>query len=150
VDDIAASVVTCPNCGTRNRLRPRSEGVPRCSKCHQLLPWLVDARRDDFDAELDASVPVLIDLWAPWCRPCKMIEPALHDIARTTAGRIKVVRVNVDEEPDIAGRFQVRGIPLLVLTRNGQEVDRLAGAAPKAQLQAWLEGQLGAQARAGA
>jgi thioredoxin 2 len=146
---MAASIVTCPNCGKRNRVAPQADGVPRCANCHNLLPWLADAGADDFDAELAASVPVLIDLWAPWCGPCKMIEPVLHELARTRAGELKVVRVNVDDEPAIAERFQVRGIPLLVLMRDGREVDRLTGAAPKPQLEAWLQERLAAQAGAG-
>ena len=146
---MAASIVTCPNCGKRNRVAPQAEGVPRCANCHNLLPWLVDAGAHDFDAELAASVPVLIDLWAPWCGPCKIIEPVLHDLARTRAGELKVVRVNVDDEPAIAERFQVRGIPLLVLMRDGREVDRLTGAAPKPQLEAWLQERLASQAGAG-
>jgi thioredoxin 2 len=146
---VAASIVTCPNCGKRNRVAPQAEGVPRCANCHNLLPWVVDAGAHDFDAELAASVPVLIDLWAPWCGPCKIIEPVLHELARTRAGELKVVRVNVDDEPAIAERFQVRGIPLLVLMRDGREVDRLTGAAPKPQLEAWLQERLAAQAGAG-
>jgi thioredoxin 2 len=146
---MAASIVTCPNCGKRNRVVPQAHGVPRCANCHNLLPWLVDAGADDLDAELAASVPVLVDLWAPWCGPCKMIEPVLRDLARTRAGELKVVRVNVDDEPAIAERFQVRGIPLLVLTRDGREVDRLTGAAPRPQLEGWLQERLAAQAGAG-
>jgi thioredoxin 2 len=144
-----ASIVTCPNCGKRNRVAPQADGVPRCANCHHLLPWLVDAGANDFDAELAASIPVLVDLWAPWCGPCKMIEPVLRDLARTRAGELKVVRVNVDDEPAIAERFQVRGIPLLVLTRDGRELDRLTGAAPRPQLEAWLQERLAAQAGAG-
>jgi thioredoxin 2 len=140
--EVAASVIACPHCGKRNRVAPRADGVPRCANCHNLLPWVVDAGSDDFDAEVAASVPVLVDLWAPWCGPCKMIEPVLHDLAQSRAGQFKVVRVNVDDEPQIAERFQVRGIPLLVLMRDGAEVDRLAGAAPKQQLEAWLESSL--------
>jgi thioredoxin 2 len=146
---VAAAIVTCPNCGKRNRVAPQAEGVPRCANCHQLLPWMVDAGAGDFEAEVAASVPVLIDLWAPWCGPCKMIEPVLAALARTRAGELKVVRVNVDDEPAIAERFQVRGIPLLVLMREGTEVDRLAGAAPRPQLEAWLDQKLAATAAAG-
>src|SRR3954454_8087567 len=145
-----ASIVTCPNCGKKNRLGPRSDGVPRCANCHNLLPRLGGAGQDDFDAELAASVPVLVDLWAPWCGPCKMIEPALHELAQSLAGELKVVRVNVDDEPKIASRFQVMGIPLLVLMRDSSEVDRLAGAAPKPQLEGWLKERLATQAGASA
>ena len=141
---MAGSIVTCPSCGKRNRVAPRPEGVPRCANCHNLLPWVADASAGDFDSEVTASVPVLIDLWAPWCGPCKAVEPILQDLARTRAGELKVVRVNVDEAPAIAERFQVRGIPLLVLMQQGRERDRLAGAIPKPQLEQWLEDRLSA------
>ena len=68
---MAASIVTCPNCGKRNRVAPQADGVPRCANCHQLLPWVVEADPAAFDAEVTASVPVLVDLWAAWCMPCK-------------------------------------------------------------------------------
>jgi thioredoxin 2 len=131
-------VITCPNCGKKNRIRPASEGVPRCAVCHQLLPWVVEADRDSFDVELAASVPVVIDFWAPWCGPCRMITPALEQLAGRHAGRLKVVKLNVDSEPEIGGRFGVQGIPLLVLMRGGQELDRLVGAVPQGQIEAWL------------
>jgi thioredoxin 2 len=135
---MAESIVTCPNCGRKNRLRPSSEGVPRCSVCHATLPWLVDADGATFDTELAASVPVVIDFWAPWCGPCRIVTPALESLARTHAGRLKVVKLNVDDEPEIAARYQVQGIPLLVLVRDGKELDRLVGAVPQRDIEAWL------------
>jgi thioredoxin 2 len=142
---VAASIVICPNCGKRNRLAPAARGVPRCAVCHSLLPWLVEADADGFDAELSASVPVLVDLWAPWCGPCKRVEPIIEQAARTHAGELKVVKLNVDNAPEIAGRYGVRGIPTLIAMRDGKEGDRLAGAPSKPQLDAWLERQLAAQ-----
>lgn len=112
--------------------------MPRCAACHKLLPWVVDADRESFEAELAASVPVVIDFWAPWCGPCRIVSPALDRLAAKYAGRLKVVKLNVDDEPEIGARFGVQGIPLLVLTRNGQELDRLVGAAPNSQIEAWL------------
>jgi thioredoxin 2 len=132
------SIVTCPHCGTKNRLAPRRDGVPRCASCHNHLPWLVDADSSTFDAEIAASVPVVVDFWAGWCAPCKMIAPSLEAAARTHAGHLKVVKLNVDENPEIAGRYEVQSIPLLVLFRDGQEADRLLGAVPAAQIEAWL------------
>lgn len=137
-----ASIVRCPHCNTANRVRPTPQGTPRCGSCHQALPWLVEASTDTFDAELRASVPVLVDLWAPWCGPCRMMAPALEQLARERAGRLKVVKLNIDEHPQIAGRYQVQGIPLLVLTRDGAELARLTGAAPLPRLQSWLNSHL--------
>jgi thioredoxin 2 len=143
------NVIACPNCGTKNRLAPRAEGVPRCAKCHHLLPWVVDADTASFDQEIRASVPVVVDFWAAWCGPCRMITPVLESLGREEAGRIKIVKLNVDEEPQIAARFEVQGIPLLVLFKDGREVDRQVGAAPPPQLRAWLAPHLaGAPAEA--
>jgi thioredoxin 2 len=87
-------------------------------------------------------VPVLVDLWAPWCAPCRARAPALEQLARERAGRLKVVKLNVDDHPTVASRFNVQGIPLLVLTRDGSELARLTGAAPLPRLQSWLNSQL--------
>jgi thioredoxin 2 len=139
---MADSIVTCPNCGKRNRVRPSADGVPRCANCHNLLPWLVEADSTTFEAELAASVPVVIDFWAPWCGPCRVVTPSLERLARAHAGRIKVVKLNVDSAPEIAGRYRVQGIPLLVLTQDGKEVDRLVGASPERTIEAWLRRHL--------
>jgi thioredoxin 2 len=143
---MSESIVTCPNCGKRNRLKPQADGVPRCANCHELLPWLVDADADSFDAEIRASIPVLCDFWAPWCGPCKWVSPVVDRAGQTHAGRLKVVRLDTDQAPAIAERYQIRGIPTLMLVQNGQEVDRLVGAVRGPDLDRWLEPQLGAHA----
>jgi thioredoxin 2 len=140
-----SSIVTCPHCGKKNRLRPSAEGVPRCGNCHNPLPWLVDATQDTFDAEIKASVPVVVDFWAPWCGPCRMIAPALENQARKHAGELKVVRLNVDEAPELGARYSVQGIPLLVIFGDGEERDRLVGAVPERQIEQWIEPHLKAK-----
>src|SRR4051794_41921082 len=129
-----AQIVTCPNCGKKNRLPVAAGGIPRCGNCHEALPWIVEVSADDFDAAIDATIPVLVDFWAPWCAPCRMVTPAVEALARSHPGRLKVVKLNIDTAPAIAARHHVQGIPLLLLLRDGQEGDRLAGAAPGAAL----------------
>jgi thioredoxin 2 len=145
-DAVPGSIIVCPNCGTKNRVRPQPAGVPRCSVCHTLLPWTVDASPAEFDEEISASVPVLVDFWAPWCGPCRMVSPAVESVGREHTGRLKIVKLNVDEAPQISERFEIRGIPLLVLFRDGAEVDRLMGAAPPGALRLWLEPHLASAA----
>jgi len=132
------TVLVCASCHAKNRVRATSAGVPRCSVCHSELPWVVSAAPERFEQEITASVPVLVDFWAPWCGPCRMVSPLVEQLGREHAGHLKVVKLNVDDAPQIAARYGVQGIPLLVIVRGGSEVDRLVGAAPLAQLQAWL------------
>jgi thioredoxin 2 len=136
------AIVSCPNCGRKNRVAAAAEGVPRCGNCHELLPWVADADDASFESELRTSLPVLVDLWAPWCGPCRWVSPAIEELAATHRGELKVIKVNVDEAPRVAARFDVRGIPLLVVMRDGKEVDRIAGAPSKPDLAAWLERHL--------
>jgi thioredoxin 2 len=135
-----ATVVVCSRCGKKNRVRASGPGTPRCGNCGAALPWIVDAGDDDFAGIAEtADVPVLVDLWAPWCGPCRMVSPALERIANDYAGRVKLVKVNVDAAPRVAQRFEAQGIPTLLLLQHGQVVARQVGAAPEAQLRGWLE-----------
>jgi thioredoxin 2 len=135
-----SGIITCPNCGRRNRVPAAAAGTPRCGNCHKPLPWIVDAGDDDFaEVAEHASVPALIDLWAPWCGPCRMVSPALEQLATEMAGKLKLVKVNVDEAPKLQQRFGVQAIPTLMLLRDGQVAARQTGAAPAAALRTWLE-----------
>jgi thioredoxin 2 len=138
-------LIRCPNCGRRNRVPAAAAGTPRCGNCHRPLPWIVDAGDDTF-AELAerAKVPVVVDLWAPWCGPCRMVSPVLSELAAELAGRIKLVKVNVDESPQLQRRFGVQSIPTLLILRNGTEIARQVGAPPAASLRAWVNNALGA------
>ncbi len=137
-------IVSCPACGRRNRLPRAALGMPRCGQCQTPLPWLVVAGDADFtEVAENARVPVLVDLWAPWCGPCRMVSPAVERAAGELAGRMKAVQVNVDESPQVTARFQVRGIPTLLLLRDGREVARRVGALPADQLLAWAQQEVG-------
>ena len=133
------AIVPCPACGQKNRVPATAGGSPACASCKRPLPWLVEATPDTVDAALRAKVPVLVDLWAPWCGPCRMVAPILRQLAAERAGRLKVVKVNVDELPQVSARYGVQGIPTLLLLEGGREIARQVGAAPKAALTRWLD-----------
>ncbi|MCW3493321.1 thioredoxin [Microbacterium sp. SSM24] len=134
-----AKVVVCSNCGTKNRVPASADGAPRCGSCRNPLPWIVDTSDAGFSTVADAStVPVLVDIWAPWCGPCRMVSPVLEQLAGELAGRLKLVKVNADEAPEVSRRFDVKAIPTLVLMHHSQVIDRQIGAAPAAALRAWL------------
>ena len=135
-----SDVVTCPACGKKNRVPPAASGVPHCGACRSPLPWLVPADDGDFAAVVTGSpLPVLVDLWAPWCGPCHALAPAVEEVARALAGRLKVAKVNVDEAPATSGRFGVQSIPTLVVLEGGQVVGRQVGAVPAPALRRWVE-----------
>jgi thioredoxin 2 len=134
------TTVVCDHCGHRNRLPAAAAGRPRCGNCHEPLPWIVDAGDDDF-AEIAerATVPVLVDLWATWCGPCRKISPALVQLAHERAGELKLVKVDIDRSPALAKRFGVLAVPTLLVLNEGGLVARQAGAAPVPELRSWLD-----------
>jgi len=146
---VAEDVIRCAHCGRRNRVPAAATGTPRCGNCHEPLPWIVAAGDGTF-AEIaeKASVPVLVDLWAPWCGPCRMVSPALAQIATEMAGKIKLVKVNVDTSPQLSRRFDAQAIPTLLILRDGQVLSRQIGAAPPQALRAWISGALPAAGEA--
>jgi thioredoxin 2 len=139
-------VVSCSNCGAKNRveLDRAAEGQAKCGKCGTPLdinkvadqaddkkPLVItDAtfERDVLDA---GSTPVLVDCWAPWCGPCRMIGPIMDQLAAESNGRYRIAKLNVDENPRIASRFQIQSIPTMLIFKDGKLVDRLIGAQPK-------------------
>lgn len=138
-----SSTVTCPNCGRKNRVPAAAGGKPRCAQCHNWLPWIAAAGDDDFsDVVEKSSVPVLVDLWATWCGPCRMVSPALEQLAAERAGTLKLVKIDVDAAPALAARFTVRAVPTLLLIDRGRVLARQSGAAPVAALRTWLDNAL--------
>lgn len=141
---LARDVVPCPRCGARNRLKAAPNGqVPACGRCGASLPWLQTATDADFEAQISAGVPVLVDFWAAWCGPCRIVDPVVRSLAEERAGTLKVVKLDIDENPATAQRFQVMSIPTLILFRDGAPVDTIVGAVPKRDLEARLAPHLG-------
>ena len=129
------AVAACPQCGAKNRLKAAPpDQIPICGKCKGSLPWVVSGTDISFRKELEISTPVLVDFWAEWCAPCRMTAPVLEDVARDKAGQIKVLKINVDQNPTTAGKFNVQSIPTMMLFKNGKPVETLVGAMSKSML----------------
>jgi thioredoxin 2 len=140
---VASDIVRCDTCGKKNRVPAAAHGVPKCGNCGAWLPWIVDATEDQFHEVVEnATIPVVVDLWAPWCGPCRMVSPALEALARQFANRIKLVKVNVDNAPGLSRRFDVQSIPTLLLMRGSEVISRQIGAVPEAALRQWIEAGL--------
>ena len=140
-------VVKCVRCGKSNRVPAAAVGTPHCGNCHAPLPWIADAGDDTFATIAEAAtVPVLVDLWAPWCAPCRGVSPVLERLASDLAGKFKLVKVNVDEAPSLSQRYEVRAVPTLLILKNGTVVAKQAGAPPADVLRRWVNDTINAPA----
>jgi thioredoxin 2 len=145
-DTLMTRLIRCPACGATNRVpwdKVQAGFEPVCGRCKKTLPVsekpvvVTDAT---FATEVERSpLPVLLDLWAPWCGPCLTMAPILEELAVELAGRVRVAKLNVDESPMTAARFEVRGIPTLIALKGGRELDRIVGVQPKSEIVRRLE-----------
>ena len=141
-------IVSCPKCGAKNRLAAgkQSAGAPVCGRCKtplnaEIHPVIVTDR--NFAEEVERSpLPVLLDFWAPWCGPCRIIAPIIDQLAKELGGKARVGKLNIDENQMTAARFRVQSIPTLLILKDGQEVDRIVGAQSKEAIMRRLKAYL--------
>jgi thioredoxin len=151
------AIQTCARCGAKNRVDERAAEVsqPVCGKCGSKLPPLGAPETSNSKPQVvtdetfaqdvisaSSSQPVLVDAWAEWCAPCRMIAPLLDQLAAESHGRYQIAKLNVDENPRIAAQFNIRSIPTLLVFKNGQLVDQIVGVVPKQTIAAHLAAQL--------
>ena len=146
-------IVRCPMCGAKNRVTAEQRArKPVCGRCKTPLSIAAAAAADKPVTVTDATfadvverspVPVLVDLWAPWCGPCRMLAPAIEQVAKQFAGRALVVKLNTDENQRTAARFKADAIPLMLILKDGREVDRLVGLAPATEIARRLQAHVG-------
>jgi len=142
-------LIRCPTCGTTNRISPaakdkiRSGLAPVCGRCK--TPLSIDARPitvtdATFVTEVERSLlPVVVDVWAAWCGPCRMIAPVVDELAAEMAGRVRFAKLDSDQNQATAARFQIRSLPTLLVLKGGREVDRIIGVQPKSEIARRIE-----------
>jgi thioredoxin 2 len=139
-------LMSCPTCGASNRVpsdKVQAGKVPVCGRCKNPLtgpPHPAHVTDDTFaDVVERSAVPVLVDMWAPWCGPCRAIAPILDELAVDLAGRLKIAKLNIDTNPATADRFRIQSIPAMLLFKDGEEIDRIIGAMPKSDIRQRLD-----------
>ena len=141
-------LVSCTSCGKRNRLGYTSLGkTTRCGHCKTEIPAptapVHAGTAAAFDAALrDSALPLVVDFWAPWCGPCRMVAPELETLARIHSGQWLIVKVNTDEVPELGDRYRIRSIPTMAVMQRGQELARVAGAMPAEQIEQFVRESL--------
>ncbi|MCG6877762.1 MAG: thioredoxin TrxC [Deltaproteobacteria bacterium] len=143
-------IAKCQKCGTKNRIpRNRMGETPLCGKCKTPLSprTMTDKPIDVTDMSFQSEIigfpgPVLVDCWAPWCGPCRTVGPVIEQLASEYAGRVRIAKLNVDENPQTASRYSIRSIPTMLLFKNGDLVNNLVGALPKGEIESHLNSLL--------
>lgn len=133
-------IVVCSNCGAKNRVEESrlATSDAKCGRCGEKLigdqhsnPVVITDQTFEREALQTKGLPVLVDCWAPWCGPCRMVGPILDELAAESQGRYRIAKLNVDENPQTASRFQIASIPTMLIFKDGKLIDRLIGAQPK-------------------
>lgn len=136
-------VIACPTDGSLNRLpRAKLDRNPKCGRCHKPLfqGKAIELNAANFDAQaLKSDLPIVIDFWAEWCGPCRMMTPNFEKAVPLLEPRVRLGKLDTEAEPAIAGRYAIRGIPSMIMIRNGREVARTSGAMPTSAIVAWVE-----------
>jgi thioredoxin 2 len=137
--------IACPSCGGMNRIpEGKSPAGGHCGKCHDSLftgqPLKIDAA--GFERHLSEDIPLVVDFWAPWCGPCRAMEPAFESAAADLEPRARLAKINTDDEQSLAGRYSIRGIPTCIIFKGGQEADRRSGAMDRDSLVSWISSHL--------